>query len=304
VNASVAAQTSSSAGRARQFADECSSKAAFAEGRRVGLDRARRLTQVVADSHARPGLIGVCIALGYLLLHSAFDAVVLAVWGFPSGEQPWWQNEKWWTDLVNAALIDYLPVALAIAKQGVARDLAELRPRLRCDDAEFDTLSDTATGSGGALARALSLSGLAVGAWITFYDPSSAGGATPSPSDPGFVWSLGRLILMLWFATRFSVYDFRLTRIYHSIGRSLIEIDLLDIRSLAPFARRGQRSALTWVLFSSILSLFWLGDSAARANLPAFVSILSSQHTPLDPSQPSFVAISSHCRLLPLLSSG
>jgi hypothetical protein len=80
---------------------------------------------------------------------------------------------------------------------------------------------------------------------------------------------------MLWFATRFSVYDFRLTRIYHSIGRSLIDIDLLDIRSLAPFARRGQRSALTWVLFSSILSLFWLGDSAARANLPAFVSILS-----------------------------
>jgi hypothetical protein len=49
----------------------------------------------------------------------------------------------------------------------------------------------------------------------------------------------------------------------------------LDIRSLAPFARRGQRSALTWVLLSSLVSLFWLGDSAAQGNLQSLVIMLS-----------------------------
>jgi hypothetical protein len=219
--------------------------------------------------------IGLAIAVGYLLLHVAFDAVVMALWGFPPGELPLWQNDQWWTDFVNAALIGYLPAAQAMARRDVARDLAEMRPRLRCNAAEFNELSDASTGPGGPIARALSLSGLVVGAWITFFDPSVAFRTSVSPSDPWFVWTLGRLILMIWLISRFAVYDFNVTRIYRSLGRNSVRIDLLDIRSLAPFARRGQRSALTWVIFSSILSLFWLGDSAAQANLPGLVLILS-----------------------------
>ena len=219
--------------------------------------------------------VGFSIAVGYLMLHAAFDGVILAVWGFPPGELPIWLNDQWWTDIVNAALIGYLPAAQAITRHGVLRDLTELRPQLRCNDEEFDQLSDKATGSGGPLARALSLSGLAIGAWLAFSDPTVARGAIISLSDPWFVWSLGRLILLLWLVSRFSVYDFNMTQIYRALGRHSIRIDLLDIRSLAPFARRGQRSALTWVIFSSILSLFWLGDSAARTNLPGLVLILS-----------------------------
>ena len=105
----------------------------------------------------------------------AFDALVLAVWGFPPGEQPFWQSDEGWTDLVNAALIGYLPAAQAIARRGVGRDLAELRPRLRCNDAEFRPLSDAATGPGGPIARVLSLSGLVLGAWLAFRDPSMTG---------------------------------------------------------------------------------------------------------------------------------
>ena len=43
-------------------------------------------------------------------------------------------------------------------------------------------------------------------------------------------------------------------------------MDLLDVGSLAPLARRGQRSVLTWALFSSIFSLFWLGETAGQGN--------------------------------------
>ena len=34
--------------------------------------------------------VGLSIAVGYLLLHAAFDALFLAVWGFPPGELPFW----------------------------------------------------------------------------------------------------------------------------------------------------------------------------------------------------------------------
>jgi hypothetical protein len=215
------------------------------------------------------------IAVGYLLLHAAFDALVLAIWGFLPGELPWWQSDQRWTDFVNAAVIGYLPAAQAIARRGVVRDLAELRPRLRCSDTEFKALSDAATGPGGPIARALSLSGLFFGVLLTFSDPSLSGGASPSLGDPRFIWALARTMLTVWLIARFSVYDFNLTRTYLALGRNSADIDLLDIRSLAPFARRGQRSALTWVLFSSIVSLFWLDSYASQANLPFLVVVLS-----------------------------
>ena len=226
-------------------------------------------------SSSRLACVGLSIALGYLLLHAGFDALFLAVWGFPTGELPLWQNAEGWTDLVNAAMIGYLPAAQAIAQRGVARDLAELRPRRRCNDAEVRALSDAATGPGGPIARALSLSGLAFGAWLTFSDPSNAAGAPASASDPWFVWSVGRNMILLWLAARFGVYDFNVTRIYLGLGRRSVGIDLLDIGSLAPFARRGQRSALIWVLLSSIFSLFWLGNSPGQQNLLFLVFVLS-----------------------------
>ena len=61
------------------------------------------------------------IGAGYLLLRVAFDAVFLAVQGFPPGASPVWRSEGSWAHLVNAALIGYLPAALAIPYQREAR---------------------------------------------------------------------------------------------------------------------------------------------------------------------------------------
>ena len=71
---------------------------------------------------------GVSIALGYFAIHCAFDALFMVTWGFPQGAVPAWRIDLVWTDLVNAALIGYLPAALAISQRGIARDLSELRP--------------------------------------------------------------------------------------------------------------------------------------------------------------------------------
>ena len=100
-------------------------------------------------------------------------------------------------------------------------------------------------------------------------------GVTKSATDPVFVWSLGRTMLMGWLLARFSVYDFKTTRTYLALGRRAAKVDLLDIRTLSPFVRRGQRSALTWMLFSTIFSLFWLGDAAAQSNLRLLLAALS-----------------------------
>ena len=222
-----------------------------------------------------PAWVGLWIAVAYLILHVAFDALFPIFCNAPPGGLPMWKSDLWWTDLVNATLIGYLPAAQAIARRGIARDLSELRPRLRVDEAEFWALRDAATGPGGPIARGLGLTGIAIGAWITFADPSMSRGATPSTNDPIFVWSLVRSMLFVWLVARFSVYDFNTTRSYIALGRDAVEVDLLDIRSLAPFARRGQRSALTWVLFSSIFSLFWIDGSAAQGNVPFLVMVLS-----------------------------
>jgi hypothetical protein len=57
------------------------------------------------------------------------------------------------------------------------------------------------------------------------------------------------------------------TRSIARLGRESIRVDLLDVDALSPFARFGQRSVVGWVLLMTIFSLFWVSDTAARANV-------------------------------------
>jgi len=221
-----------------------------------------------------PVWLGIGVALAYLALHWAFDGLFLLLWGFPDTAQPAWRNDHWWTDLVNAALIGYVVAALRVAREGVARDLAALRPHLRIDDDAFERIREEIDGPGRPLARALSFSGVLIGIAIVYLDPSVSLSARHSPSDPAFAWALVRSAVFVGLVTHLIVADLRATRCYASLSHGLLAIDLLDVQALAPIARRGQRSVLTWALFSSLFSLFWLGDAAARANLPLLVLVL------------------------------
>jgi hypothetical protein len=157
----------------------------------------------------------------------------------------------------------------------VQRDLCELRPRLRSSDAEFRSIQEAMSGRGGAIVRLLPLGGVFLGVAITFIDPAIAPGAAHSVGDPVFVWALVHSAVLVWLIVRLIVYDLNTTRLYTQMCRDSVEVDLLEVRALAAFARRGQRSALAWVLFSMIFALFWLGDWAASANLPLVVMVLS-----------------------------
>jgi len=223
---------------------------------------------------APPIRLGIAIFVAYLVCHWTFDGVVELFWGFPATEQPAWRSDLWWPDLVNAALIGFIPAALRFTRIGIERDLESLHPRMSGSDAELSALREEFTGPGGWSTRAASLSGISIGIGLTYLDPSISHAAERSLSDPLFLWALLRTSIFVWLVMHLINTDFRTTRLYFLLGRDHMIVDLLDDHSLAPLAQRGQRSVLTWALFSSLFSLFWLGDSAAQANVILLVLAL------------------------------
>ena len=221
------------------------------------------------------GWVGFAIAVGYLALHGVYDGIVLATFGFPSGEAPAWRREDWWTEFVNAALFGYLPAAYAVMRRGARADLQSLRPRLRVSDVEFARLVESTASPDRRMLRRVGLVGLLTGVALPIVDPTTWGGSVPSLSSPTFVWALCRLPVFSWLVVRLMLAEFTMTRAYTRLGRDAVDVELLDLQALAPFARKGQRSALTWVLFSSIFSLFWLSDTAASLNLWLLMLVLS-----------------------------
>jgi hypothetical protein len=114
-----------------------------------------------------------------------------------------------------------------------------------------------------------------MGVAAVYLDPSITMSAEASLSDPAFAWSLLRVAIIVGFLMHLIIADVRATRCFAALSRELVSVDLLDVRSLAPIARRGHRSVLTWALYSTIVSLFWLGgNTAARSNGFLLVLIL------------------------------
>lgn len=192
-----------------------------------------------------PVWLGIAITIGFLLLRCAFDGFFLVTWGFPEGLSPLWLSDVWWPEIVNAALIGYIPAVLLVARRGIDRDLSQLRPRLPCSDAEVADIRTAATGPARLGGRAFKLSGFVGGIVFVFVEPSVQLGSEPSLTNPAFMWALLRIPIFLWLICTLIVSDINATRTYLHVGRNLIEVDLLDVQALSPFARRGLRSALT-----------------------------------------------------------
>ncbi|MCZ6658186.1 MAG: hypothetical protein O7C67_12885 [Gammaproteobacteria bacterium] len=237
------------------------------------------VTRLVDKGVWAPFWLGLSIAIGYLLIRCAFDGFFLATWGFPQGFDPLWRSAQWWTELVNATLLGYVPAVLVIAHRGIDRDLSQLRRWLPQNDAEVADIRAAAIHPTGLAGRAFKLSGLVGGFVLVFVDPSLSLGAERSPTNPAFMWPLLRIPVMAWLFFTLIASDLNATRTYLRVGRNLIEVDLLDVQSLSPFARRGLRSALTWVLFSVIFSLFWLGEDTASRQNPLLLAVVLAMAT-------------------------
>jgi len=230
---------------------------------------------IVDENPWAPLLLGVSIAIAFLLTRCAFDGLFLAIWGFPAGSNPLWRSSIWWPEVVNATLLGYVPAALATARRGIDRDLDSLKPRLLSDKAEAGDIRGTATRPIGLAGRAFILCAFLSTVALLFVDPSVSG-AAPSITNPTFMWPLIRIPIFIGFVCILIVSDLKATRAYLHLGRNLVDVELLDVQSLSPFARRGLRSSLMWMIFLIIFSLFWLGEgTAARQNPLVFVVLLT-----------------------------
>lgn len=186
-----------------------------------------------------------------------------------------WSDPYFWLDVLNASVFGYVPAVLILLRRGRLRDLQDLRPLLRCDDAEFARLeAETVC----VRPRVLALSGLAgalLFAAMPILDPRFwPEGRPASLLDPDMVFLALRMAATGWLVGHVAATEVRGVRAFLRIGRSRVTADPLDLAPLAPFARAGQRTALAWVLASSLVSLFWLGPGAGTANAWIVASIL------------------------------
>jgi hypothetical protein len=224
-----------------------------------------------------PFWLGLAIATGFLLARCAIDGFYLATVGLPVSYDPLWRSATWWTEVVNAIQLGFVPAALVISRRGIGRDLTLLRTWLPGSEAEFGAILNAATDTGGLARRAFRFSGLVVGIVLVLTDPSISLQLGQSISNPAFVWPLIRVPILSWLLFIFIDADLKATRTYFHVGQNLIKADLLDVQSLSPFAQRGLRSALMWVIFSMLLSLFWLGeDTASSINFSVLLAMLTT----------------------------
>jgi len=157
--------------------------------------------------------------------------------------------------LVMIAITAYLPAAYALAVSGARRAIDEIAPALRSSPAELAALREAAGRFDPRALRRAGFAGMAVALLIPLganLTPESYAVWALSPEAdthrallPGIGWLGGRFIFAVIEESR------RLSR----IARERVQVDLLDLRPLAPLARQGRRQAL---LAAGVLSLLAL----------------------------------------------
>jgi len=201
------------------------------------------------------------------LLIAALTFLVFLVWARVTemGSRSSFGDQIWF-ELLQAVMMGYAPAASAISLRGALRDLEDLRGTLELSAVEFESERQALTRfRPGSLLVAAAIGG-AVGLALPFYPAGWVDGVRPGLGDPIFAWALLRSTVMLGLYAWTIYFEVELARRFSRIGERLARVDLLDLTPLRPFARRGLRSVLLWVVLSVLLSLLFLAPwSAAPA---------------------------------------
>jgi hypothetical protein len=186
-----------------------------------------------------------------------------------------WSSPYFWLDLLNAALFAYAPVATAVLRRGRLRDLRDLRGVLPVDEAGVARLeAETVSVPPRRLAAAGLTGALLIGAMPVLDPRFWPGGRPDHVLDPEMLYFVARNAATGWLFGHAIATDVTGVLALRRIGATSIRVDLLEPRTLAPFARSGLRSAFVWVLAASLVLLFWLGPAPGSANGPLVGVIL------------------------------
>ena len=222
-----------------------------------------------AATQRAPLAIGLGYALGMMAVTWAFR---LAVGEWETGFR---RSPYFWLDILNAMLFAYVPTATWVLRRGRLRDLRTLRPVLRGDDAGWALLAQRAVCVPPRRLLAGALVGAAAMGAMPVLDLRFWEGSPPPLTDPQMIFFVARNAAMGVLVGHAVLTEWTAVAAFAEIGATRIEVDLLDLRRLAPFARAGLRSAFAWVLCSSLISLFWLGPAAGSANTGIVFGLLT-----------------------------
>jgi hypothetical protein len=178
-----------------------------------------------------------------------------------------------WSDLLNGAIVGYIPTVMVILRSRMVQDLHALRPSIRCSDAEFQQIvADVTCVPAPRLVAVSMVSGCLFGL-MPLLDPTFFEVPLRDLSDPMLLCFIFRSALTGWLAGHAVATEIHTSRAYFALGEARVEVDLLDTRPLYILSRKGIRSALAWIASISLISLFWLGRQAGSANGPIVLGI-------------------------------
>jgi hypothetical protein len=165
-------------------------------------------------------------------------------------------DAHWRTDIVLALVAAYTVGAGLINIAASTRHFARLRPLYRHGEREFLAVRDRLFPTPRALALAASIGGLVgLALQLSAY-------LRPDHRPIDFqLHSLPLMILLFSLLGLVALFTTRLSRVFMELGREQIDIDLLDARSLSPFASIGLMTAATWFLGSALASFLMVSES-------------------------------------------
>ena len=167
-------------------------------------------------------------------------------------------DAHWRSDIVLALVAAYTVGAGLINIAATTRHLARLRPLFRHSDREFLAVRDRLFPTPRAITLAASIGGL-VGLALQL---SGYLRADRRPIDFA-LHSLPLMILLFSLLGLMALFTIRQSRVFMKLGREQIDVDLLDARSLGPFAGVGLMTAATWFIGSALASFLMVSESDA-----------------------------------------
>jgi hypothetical protein len=240
------------------------------------------MVRIVERVPLAPAWTGILLAASFFAIYVAFAYALGRVGeAWVLGQSRFWKASEFpWFELLCALMVGYLPAATAYGLRGALRDFQALQPALRSGDAEFrDQLREITSFD---RTRLLGVGLFAVGIILFFqflgfrYGPSSLWPAgRPGFTDPEFIWITLRNALLAWLVAQAFYIDAMVGRRFSRVGEDSVEVDLLDLGPLAPFARKGLRSVVVWIGLTILVSLGFLAPWTRDIPLGSLLLLVS-----------------------------